>query len=243
VIDEMQAIIMAGGKGRRLRPYTAILPKPLMPMGEIPILEIIVRQLKFYGFKKITLAVGYLAELLQVYFGSGDKWGIEIDYSREESNLGTIGPLTLIEDLDDSFLVMNGDILTDLNFNLLFRYHKQSNRLVTIATYLKQIQIDLGVLEVNSDDSLVNYIEKPNLDYRVSMGVYIMDRNVLQYIPRKQSFDIPDLMLRLLEEKISPKIYLHKGKWLDIGRKEDYENALDVYEQKITEFLPMKREK
>ncbi|MFX0094260.1 MAG: sugar phosphate nucleotidyltransferase, partial [Candidatus Hodarchaeota archaeon] len=142
----MQAIIMAGGKGRRLRPYTAILPKPLMPITDIPILEIILRQLKHYGFNRITLAVGYLAELIQAYLGTGKKWGIEINYSREDINLGTIGPLSLIDDLDQSFLVMNGDVLTDLNYRALFDFHQQSDNLVTIASFTKKVHIDLGVL-------------------------------------------------------------------------------------------------
>ena len=159
----MQAIIMAGGEGRRLHPYTTILPKPLMPIGNIPILELILRQLKYYGFDQITLAVGYLAELLQAYFGSGERWGIDITYSREKMNLGTIGPLSLINELQDSFLVMNGDILTDLDYKALFDFHQRSDQLVTIASFTKQIQIDLGVLQTEEQNFLIDYVEKPVL--------------------------------------------------------------------------------
>jgi len=234
----MQAIIMAGGKGRRLRPYTAILPKPLMPIGDIPVLEIIIRQLKFYGVSKVILAVGYLAELLQAYFGDGKRWGLEITYSKEEMNMGTIGPLTLIEDLEDDFFVMNGDILTDLDFKDFFEVHKQNNNLVTIATYKKVVKIDLGVLETDENQKLKKYIEKPILDYQVSMGIYSMKKEILEYIPRNECFDIPDLMWKLLELEKRPNIYLFNGQWLDIGRKEDYDRAVIDFNANISSFLP-----
>jgi len=233
----MQAIIMAGGKGRRLRPYTTILPKPLMPIGDIPILELILRQLKYHGFQKVTLAVGYLSELLRAYFGNGQKWGIEITYSYEDKNLGTIGPLSLINDLQDTFLVMNGDILTNLNYRKLFEFHQQSEQLITIASFIKQIQIDLGVLSTKHD-LLTDYTEKPILNYQVSMGIYVMNRQILEFISHNKYLDIPSLMRILLDRKKPPKIFQHKGKWLDIGRKEDYENAINEFDSMINEFLP-----
>jgi NDP-sugar pyrophosphorylase family protein len=234
----MQAVIMAGGKGSRLKPYTTILPKPLMPIGEIPILEIILRQLKHNGFKRITLAVGYLAELIQAYFGDGDKWGLEIEYSRERKNLGTIGPLTLIEKLDDTFLVMNGDILTNLNYQTLISSHKKSGNLVTIASYNKEVKIDLGVMEVDEKSYLTNYIEKPNLSYRVSMGIYVMNKEVLEFIPQDIFYDVPNLMMNLLKSKKPPQIYSFDGIWLDIGRKEDYERASENFQENLSKFLP-----
>ena len=234
----MQAIIMAGGEGRRLYPYTAILPKPLMPIGNIPILELILRQLKYYGFDKVTLAVGYLAELLQAYFGSGERWGMDITYSREKENRGTIGPLSLIEELHDSFLVMNGDILTDLDYKALFDFHQQSDQLVTIASFTKQIQIDLGVLKTEEQNFLIDYIEKPVLDYQVSMGIYVMNRQILDFFPYNTYLDVPTLMTKLLDKDLPPKIFQHKGRWLDIGRKEDYEKAINEFESMIENFLP-----
>jgi len=233
----MQAIIMAGGKGRRLRPYTTILPKPLMPIGDIPILEVVIRQLKYYGFTRITFAVGYLAELIQTFFGTGEKWGLEISYSKETKNLGTIGPLSLIEKLDDQFLVMNGDILTDLNYREFYQYHNKSKSLVTIATFRKEVKIDLGVLETDENCFLQKYIEKPTLDYQVSMGIYMMNREILDFIPHNEYLDVPSLMEKLMKAKIPPRAYPFEGRWLDIGRKEDYERAIEEFEAHKTIFL------
>ncbi|MFX0022566.1 MAG: sugar phosphate nucleotidyltransferase [Candidatus Hermodarchaeota archaeon] len=234
----MQTIIMAGGEGRRLLPYTAILPKPLMPMGEIPILEIILLQLKHYGFKQVILAVGYLAELIQAYFGNGEKFGLDIRYSREKENLGTIGPLSLIDELEEDFLVMNGDILTDLNFREFFGFHKKSGNLITIASFTKEIQIDLGVLKTDNQKLMTDYVEKPILNYQVSMGIYGVNQKILDHIPMNQYFDIPNLMLKLLNLGIKPNIFSHKGRWLDIGRKEDYESALEEFRTNEKIFLP-----
>lgn len=233
----MQAVIMAGGEGRRLRPYTTILPKPLMPMGNVPILDILFQQLKHYGFKHIILAVGYLAELIEAYFGSGEKWGLKIEYSREEKNLGTIGPLSLIDNLEDTFLVMNGDILTDLDYRSFYEVHKRSNSIVTIAGYTKQVKIDLGVLEKNAENLLKEYKEKPVFNFQVSMGIYTMDREIVNFIPYNEYYEIPTLMNRLLKEKKPPMIYPFNGKWLDIGRKDDYENALNEFESHPEVFL------
>ncbi len=229
---------MAGGKGRRLRPYTTFLPKPLIPIGNIPILEIILRQLKYSGFDEITLAVGYLAEHIMAYFGTGERWGIKITYSREEENLGTIGPLSLIDELYDNFLVMNGDILTDLDYKELFAFHRKSDHLITIASFKKQVKIDLGVLRTGKQNFLVDYVEKPILDYQVSMGIYVMSKRILDFIPNNTYFDIPSLMQDLIEKNRPPKIYQYEGKWLDIGRKEDYEKANNEFESLINNFLP-----
>jgi len=234
----VQAIIMAGGRGRRLHPYTAIFPKPLMPIGDIPILEIMLRQLKYYGVTHVILAVGYLAELIRAYFGNGEKLGLKIRYSKEETNLGTIGPLTLIDDLDDEFLVMNGDILTDMNIRKFFTIHKEMKSIVTIASYQKEVKIDLGVLEINEKNRLEKYTEKPVLDYYVSMGIYAMNREVVEYIPKNKYFDIPRLMGKLLEMEMYPGIYLFNGQWLDIGRKEDYSKALEEFQANISLYLP-----
>jgi len=229
---------MAGGKGRRLLPYTAILPKPLMPIGDIPILEVMFKQLKYYGVTRVTLAVGYLAELIQAYFNTGSKIGLEISYSKEEKNLGTIGPITLINELDDDFLVMNGDILTDLNFRDLFRAHKKNSSLITIASYKKKIDIDLGVLEVNDKLQLEKYIEKPVVNYDVSMGIYAMKKEITEYLPVNDYFDIPNLMWKLIEEGKPPYIYPFDGRWLDIGRKEDYDRAIQEFQKYESDFLP-----
>lgn len=226
----MQAVILAGGKGTRLRPYTTILPKPLMPINDMPILEVIIRQLKQNGFNEIIMAVGYLAELLEAYFGDGSKWGIKIRYSREPFSMGTVGPLTLVEDLQDQFLVMNGDILTNLKYADLMNFHKEHQSRLTIAMYDKAVNIDLGTLKINENYEIYDYIEKPTLTYQVSMGIYIFSRSALELIPRNQYFDVPSLVHKMIFEKIKVTGFHFRDYWRDIGRKEDYELALDEYE-------------
>jgi len=221
----MQTIILAGGKGTRLKPYTISLPKPLVPVGEKPILEIIIRQLKSNGFFKIVLAVGHLSELIQSYFGDGSKYGISIEYSKEEKPLGTAGPLRLIKDLDKDFLVMNSDDLTDFDYKKFFNFHKKNNALVTIASYSKKIKIDLGVLKSNKDNQLTEYIEKPEYDFDVSMGIYAFNKKAIEYIPTDKYYDFPTLIKTLVADNKSVLTYPHSGYWLDIGRPGDYEEA------------------
>ena len=233
----MQAIILAGGKGTRLRPYTTILPKPLMPINDMPILEVVIRQLKNNGFTKIIMAVGYLAELLEAYFGDGSRWGVEISYSREEKPLGTAGPLTLVDDLDDTFLMMNGDILTDLNYFELMNFHKQNNSKITIATYNKEVKIDLGILKVNDSHEIYDYIEKPTLIHQVSMGIYAIDKSMVEMIPRDKPFDLPDLIKLSIKNKIKVLSYSFENYWRDIGRKDDYELALEEYDKEKLNVL------
>jgi NDP-sugar pyrophosphorylase family protein len=233
----MQAIILAGGKGTRLRPYTTILPKPLMPINDMPILEVVIRQLKNNGFTKIVMAVGYLAELLEAYFGDGSRWGVEISYSREEKPLGTAGPLTLVDDLDDTFLMMNGDILTDLNYSELMNFHKQNNSKITIATYNKEVKIDLGILKVNDSHEIYEYIEKPTLIHQVSMGIYAIDKSMVEMIPRDKPFDLPDLIKLSIKNKIKVLSYSFENYWRDIGRKDDYELALEEYDKEKLNVL------
>jgi len=233
----MQAIILAGGKGTRLKPYTTILPKPLMPILDMPILEVVIRQLKKNGFNNIVLAVGHLAELIEAYFGDGKKWGIRITYSREDKPMGTAGPLTLIENLDDTFLMMNGDILTDLKYADLVAFHKSHRSDITIATYDKEVKIDLGILKTNSDHQIVEYIEKPTLVHQVSMGIYIIDKCMMDLIPKGDYFDLPDLIKRSIKENRKVMSYHFKKYWRDIGRKDDYELAMDEYEKLAVELL------
>ena len=230
----MRAIILAGGRGARLKPYTTVLPKPLMPLGEMPILEVVLRQLRIRGFTQITLAVGHLAELIQAYFGNGEKWDLHIDYSREDSPLGTMGPLKLIPDLPDYFLVMNGDILTDLPFDDFYRDHCNNNPIFTIAAYHRKVNIDFGVLQTDPKGELIEFHEKPNYEFNVSMGVCMVSRRVLEYIPDGTPFGFDELMLRLIEQKEFPKVYRYAGYWLDIGREEDCMRA-------IQEFPELKR--
>ncbi len=233
----MQAVILAGGKGTRLRPYTTIFPKPLMPIGDYPILEIVIKQLKYYGFNNIIIAVGHLKELLQAFFNDGEKWNVNISYSLEEKPLGTAAPLKLIKNFQNNFLVMNGDVLTNLDFSNFFQYHKNNDALCTIAMYQKLVKIDLGVLKTNENNELYDYIEKPTLNYNVSMGVYAFKKEVLDYIPENEYFDFPNLVKKLIKNNKKVLGYPFGGYWLDIGRPEDYETAIEEFEKNKSEFL------
>jgi NDP-mannose synthase len=233
----MRAVILAGGKGTRLAPYTLAFPKPLMPIVDVPILEIVLRQLKHHGFTRATLAVGHLAELLMAYFGDGSKIGLAIDYSREERPLGTAGPLKLIPDLDDTFLVMNGDLLTDLRYSDMMARHLASRAELTVGTCTKDVKIDLGVLDRDPTGRIIGYREKPVFQYEVSMGVYVFSKSVLGIIPDSY-FDLPSLVLEMIEQKRPVEAYPFSGAWLDIGRQEDYQRAGAIFEAERKRFLP-----
>lgn len=235
--DPKHAVILAGGKGTRLRPYTVVLPKPLMPIGDFPILEVIVRQLVFARFSRITMAVNHQAELIRAFFGDGSKWGVKIDYSLEEKPLGTMGPLTMIPELPKNFLVMNGDVLTDLDFKGFFEEHQNSDSLFTISSCVREQKIDYGVLEVNSDHELSGFLEKPKHLYEVSMGVYMLNRDVLSYVPRGENYGFDRLMLDLLKARRKIKVERFEGYWLDIGRPDDYLQAVEEFESMKSKFL------
>ena len=224
----MKAIILAGGKGTRLEPYTTVLPKPLMPVGDRAILDIVVHRLVRQGITEIIMSVGYLAELLEAYFQDGSRFGVPIRYARETHPLGTAGPLALIGQeyaLEDTFLMMNGDVLTTLDYRLLTDYHRHHEGLLTIAMHNKQEKVNLGVIHVNENQQLTDYIEKPVLDYNVSMGIYVFEPAVLQYIEPDVRLDFNDLVLRLLENNERVMAYPCAEYWLDIGRMEEFERA------------------
>lgn len=226
-------VILAGGKGTRLRPYTVALPKPLVPVGDKPILEIIIIRLKKQGFKRIIITVNHQADIIMAYFGDGSKWGVEIEYSLEEKPLGTMGPLQLLKNLPDDFLVMNGDVLTDINYDVFLQKHIESGKIFTISSYRRIQKNDYGILEV-SDDELVGFKEKPEVQFVVSMGIYAVSKRVLEYIPKEQFFGFDTLMLKLLQEKIKIGVCEHTGYWLDIGRPDDYQQAVeDIENQKF----------
>jgi len=234
----MQAVILAGGKGARLRPYTAVLPKPLMPIGDIPVLEIVVRQLKRAGFGEIIMAVGHLAALIETYFGDGSQWGLPIRYSREAEPLGTAGPIALIEGLEPPFMVMNGDVLTSLDYREFMAWHAASGAAASVAMCRKAVEVTLGVLELGEGSEIRQYVEKPTLQYMASMGVYAFSGAVCAYLRRGQYLDFPDLIKALLADGRSVKGYDFSGVWLDIGRREDYEQAIEVFEGHRHEILP-----
>jgi len=220
-----RAVILAGGRGTRLRPYTVTLPKPLVPVGDEPILDIVMRQLKAAGVERVTLAVSHLAELLMAYFGEGARLGLPIDYSREPQPLGTVGPLRLIPDLPSTFLVMNGDILTDLDFRGFWERHNASGAIASVGTVDRTTTLDYGVMHVGADGVLTAFQEKPTLTHSVSMGVYAFSREVLRFVPADQPFGFDNLMLTLLAHGERVRCEPHAGRWLDIGRPDDYEAA------------------
>ncbi|MEU6277515.1 sugar phosphate nucleotidyltransferase [Streptomyces populi] len=222
----MHAVILAGGKGVRLRPYTTALPKPLVPIGDQhAILEIVLRQLASTGFTSCTIAIGHLGEIIRAYVGDGSRWGVAVDYSTEESPLGTMGPLLTMRDrLPESFLVMNGDVLTDLDFGDVLRQHRGSGAPLTIATYAREVRIDFGVLTTD-DRKVVAFTEKPSMDYRVSMGVYGLSRSTLEDYTPGLPLGFDELVLDLLRSGDEPHAYAFDGYWLDIGRPDDYDRA------------------
>lgn len=232
-----RAVILAGGTGTRLRPYTVVLPKPLMPIGEYPILEVVIRQLVSHGFNHITLAVNHQAELIKAFFGNGSKWNVLIDYSLEDQPLGTMGPLRLINDLPPNFLVMNGDILTDLDFTEFYMEHVVNNNLFTISSYKREQKIDYGVLVSNGSGELQNFQEKPITHYHVSMGIYMMSRAILNYIPDSGPYGFDNLMLCLLKAQKTVNIKPFDGYWLDIGRPDDYMQAIEEFESMKSKFI------
>ncbi len=234
----MNAIILAGGKGRRLRPYTTVLPKPLMPVGEYPIIEILIRQLKHSGVEKLTIAVGYLASLIEAYCGNGERWGVEIRYSCERSPLGTAGPLSLVKDLDSTTIVVNGDLLTDMDYTRLIAFHRTYSPVVTVGMYRREETISLGVLKTDHANHIIDYIEKPTNSYQVSMGIYVVEPEIRRYIRKGERLDFPDLIRRVIQNKQTVLGYPCEGFWLDIGRPDDYELATSRYEELKSSLLP-----
>jgi NDP-sugar pyrophosphorylase family protein len=222
-----RAVILAGGRGTRLRPYSVALPKPLMPVGDQSILEIIIRQLAAAGFDHLTLAVNHQADILMAVFKDGAKWSVKIDYSLETEPLGTMGPLRLAKDLPENFLVLNGDILTDLDFAAFYDAHVAENALMTISASKRVQSIDYGVLKLNDGGELAAFEEKPQIPYLVSMGVYCLNRRILSHIPEGRPYGFDNLVLKLIEMNEPARVAEHSGYWLDIGRPDDYQRATD----------------
>lgn len=232
-----RAVVLAGGRGTRLAPYTTVLPKPLMPIGDMPVLEVLLRQLRRAGIRRVTLAVGHLAALLEAYFGDGARLGIALDYSYEDEPAGTAGPLALVDGLDDTFLVMNGDLLTSIDFADLIRAHRARGSAVTVGLFEKQVQLDLGIVETADDGRVTGYVEKPTLTYDVSVGIYAMQPDVLEHVERGQPLDLPDLVLRLIAAGADVRAYRFSGTWFDIGRPDDYAAASEHFERHRDELL------
>ena len=230
-LEDVKAVVLAGGRGTRLAPYTTILPKPLMPVGEHSILEIVVAQLEKAGVVDIRFSVGYLSHLIRAVFDSRTPGAARITYVSEEHALGTAAPLKLMDDLDGTFLAMNGDVLTTLDFGDLVRRHREQGNALTIAAHNRSIKIDYGILTVDAAHRVAAFEEKPEIVSAVSMGIYVMEPEVLAYIPEASHFDFPDLVGALLEADLPIGAYRYDGLWFDIGRHEDYERAVTAWTQ------------
>ena len=228
----MKAVVLAGGKGARLAPYTTILPKPLMPIGDMPILEVMLLQMKEAGIEQVILTVGHLSELLRAFFKDGSQFGIDISYSYEKCPLGTAGPIALVDGLTD------GDVLTTLNLRELIQFHHEQKAIATIASHHRQSKIDLGVIQKDGDFRITGYIEKPVYDFMVSMGVYVFEPAVLPYITRNEYLDFPDLIKKLINSGERVVGYEFNGYWEDLGRPDDYARAAKDFENMREQFLP-----
>lgn len=237
-MSKVQAIILAGGKGTRLKPYTAVIPKPLMPVGEHPICEVIIRQLQAAGLKNIVISTGHLAGLIEAYFGDGSKWGVRITYVSEHIPLGTAGALKLVKQLDKDCLVINGDVLTDLNFNELMKYHQSRKAMATITIKERTVKTDFGVIQVDRDGDLSDYIEKPEHKSFVSIGVYVLNQKCLGYIKDQENIGMPDLVLRMKGNGQKISCFKTKALWLDLGRLDDFEASQEIFEKHKKKFLP-----
>ena len=231
-----RAIILAGGTGTRLRPYTIVVPKPLVPIGDYPIVEVVIRQLVRHGFTHITMAVSHQAELIQTFFGDGSKWGTRIDYSIEDKPLSTMAPLRLIDDLPEDFLVMNGDILTSLDYRAFYNYHIARKNIFTIASHRRIEVSEYGVLEIGRNNKLCGFKEKPQVRYDVSMGIYMANKRIVNSIPKGRLYGFSHLMIDLIKKNVPASVRRFGGYWLDIGRPDDYQKAIDLFKMKKKVF-------
>lgn len=223
--ERMEAVILAGGKGSRLKPFTENMPKPLVPVGNRPIIRILLQQLRMAGFRSVHIAVGHMSKRIMEVLGDGSDLGMKLHYSIEETPLSTVGPLKLIPDLPENFLVLNGDIMTDLSLNAFYNLHLGNDAKLTVAAHRRTENIDYGVIDVAENGRVTGFREKPGYDFTVSMGIYAFSRSALEYVPDGAKFGFDDLMLKLLEKKEPVAGYIYDGYWLDIGRPDDYEIA------------------
>ena len=234
----LRAVMLAGGKGVRLRPFTVNFPKPLVPLGDKPVIEVLMERLMSFGITDITLTLGHLAELVKAYFHHRRRLTsqIKLRYVEEEEPTGTAGSLALVRGLKATFLVMNGDLLTDLNLDELVAFHRNQGAALTIATHQRRIKIDLGVLEFDASHTVTGYHEKPEHAYHVSMGIYVYEPRVLKLIERGQYLDFPNLVLKLLKAGEKVCAFPTDCLWLDIGRPDDYAQAQELFAEKKESF-------
>lgn len=235
-----QAVILAGGLGSRLRPYTTVIPKPLMPLGDVPIIEVVIRQLKSHGFREIIISTGYMADLIAAYLGDGKRWGVSVRYVRESKPLGTAGALRLIKNLASDFLVINGDILTDLDFAKIFSFHQTRCAVATLAVVQRAIKTDFGVVEFDASQRMTGYLEKPQQKAFVSMGINILNRRAVTFIKPGENIGMPDLFSRMAQTGEKVVCFPNRASWLDLGRLDDLEAAQDLWKKRRQKFIRSK---
>jgi len=238
-MQPMRVVILAGGRGARLAPYTSVIPKPLLPVGNRPILEIIFHQLAEAGFTHATLSLGYMSSYFKTFLTEHRSLRtlLKIDFVEENEPTGTAGSLAMVFGLRGSFLVMNGDIFTDLDYAKLMHDHKASGAAITIASHRKDVKIDLGILEVDADNAVTGYIEKPTLHYPVSMGIYAYDASALELITPGEYLDFPSLVLKLIAAGRRVNAWVNDAMWLDLGRHDDLMEASRIFEDREQYFL------
>lgn len=227
----MRAVVLIGGRGQRLAPYTTVLPKPLMPLGDEPILKLLVDRLRDCAITDLVFAGGHLASLVEAYFGDGSRFGVDIEYSVEPEPLGTAAPLRLVGDLGPSFLLLNGDLVTDLDFRRMVSWHRQSGALATVGLRRHELPSDYGVIETDESGRVTGYVEKPVQTRLVSMGVYVLDRATLDHLPPEGACDLPELLNRLVARDLPVMGFVHEGYWVDIGHPEEYRQAAEDFER------------
>ena len=237
----MKAVIMAGGRGTRLGPYTALFPKPLMPLGEgMPVLELLLRQLRAAGVTEVILAVNHLHHLLRAFFGDGERLGVKITYSLEDEPLGTAGPLgAVLEEAGDRFFVTNGDLLTTLDFATMLKAHDAADADATVASFRREVKIDFGLLEADEAMRMTGYIEKPSYPHLVSMGCYVLRREAIRpFVAPGQYLDMAYLMLAMVAAGQHVHCHAPECRWLDIGRPDDYAAVQELFLTSREVFLP-----
>jgi NDP-sugar pyrophosphorylase family protein len=235
--ERVKAVILAGGRGTRLRPFTVVLPKPLVPLGDRPVLEILLRRLAGFGFREVVVSTGHLAELIMAVCGDGSRFGVGISYCREEEPLGTAGPLARIPGLSDPTIVLNGDLLTTLSLSNIVAHHAREAADVTIGTYRRQVKIDFGVVETDADGRFVGFREKPVHEMDVSMGVNVLSGRAIGMIRPGERLDMPELILRVRDAGGRVVCYREDCHWLDIGRMEDYATAQEEFARNESRYL------
>lgn len=234
---DVRVVVLAGGKGTRLRPLTAVFPKPLVPLGDKAVLEILLRHFSAFGFRKVTLCTGYLSEMIMMLCGKGEKFDLDISYSTEAEPLGTMGPLGLVDQLTDPFIVANGDLLTSMDFNKMLEFHMARQADITIGTYQRDVKIDFGVVKTNANGQFKAFSEKPSYHFEVSMGINILSSAVLQHVESGRYMDMPDLIMKVHENGGKVCCYRENCFWLDIGRMDDYARAQKEFKENKALFM------